>query len=195
MSTSDLDRVLLHVCCGPDATVPWPELQVEGFEVTGYFYGSNIHPSLEYGLRLDAVRSVFDEHGGDLIVPPYDPDIWLRSAKDLAEEPEGGDRCSLCFRLQLEAAVAEAVARGIGLVTTTLTISPHKDPEAINAIGREVAEGAGISWIDRVWRKRDGFKRSLSECRRLELYRQSYCGCIYSLRNRDDVGGMSDSSG
>ncbi|MDD4837106.1 MAG: epoxyqueuosine reductase QueH, partial [Dethiosulfovibrio sp.] len=129
------------------------------------------------------------------IVPPYDPDICLRRARELADEPEGGARCLMCFRLQLEAVAAAAVARGIGLMTTTLTISPHKDPEVINSIGREIAGDAGISWIDRVWRKRDGFRRSLEECRRLGLYRQSYCGCIYSLMNRDDVGGRSNSAG
>ena len=76
MSSLTGDEVLLHVCCGPDATVPWPDLQLEGLKVTGYFYGCNIHPLSEYDLRLGAVRSVSVEWGGDLIVPPYDPDIW-----------------------------------------------------------------------------------------------------------------------
>nr|WP_321499635.1 epoxyqueuosine reductase QueH [uncultured Dethiosulfovibrio sp.] len=183
------NRVLLHICCGPDGTVPWPNLQGEGFDVIGYFYGGNIHPSSEYYLRLGAVKAVEGEWGGRLIVPPYDSDPWFALTGHLSEEPEGGRRCSLCFRIQLEAAASAAVTEGIGLMTTTLTISPHKDPEEINSIGREVAKSRGLTWIDRVWRKKNGFKRSLEECGRLGLYRQNYCGCIYSLMNRDDVVG------
>lgn len=178
----DLPRVLLHVCCGPDATVPWPDLQAEGFDVTGYFYGDNIHPAVEHGLRLEAVRSVADEWKGRMISPDYDPDRWLSQVRHLSDEPEGGKRCSLCFRLQLEALALVAKSEGIDFITTTLTISPHKDPDEINGIGRDVAQKLGLSWIDRVWRKKNGFKRSLDECRRLELYRQDYCGCVYSRR-------------
>ena len=103
--------------------------------------------------------------------------------RGLEDEPERGVRCAVCFRVQLDAAAEYAAANGFTHLCTTLTISPHKDAALINAIGAEAAAPRGIEWVERVWRKRDGFKRSVAESKRLGLYRQNYCGCIFSMRN------------
>lgn len=101
----------------------------------------------------------------------------------MAAEPEGGGRCRLCFALQLEAAALQAAERGFSHLTTTLTISPHKDPALINQIGAETAKKYGLTWVEKIWRRGGGFQRSVEESTRLGLYRQNYCGCIYSERD------------
>ena len=176
-------KLLLHICCAPDATIPWPEFIAEGFETTGYFYGSNIHPEEEYQKRLEALKTLKASVGASVVLPEYAPKEWLLRAADLKNEPEGGKRCEVCFRTQLEAAARYAAANGFDAVSTTLTISPHKNAALINAIGAETAAKYNVEWIERVWRKNNGFKRSVDESRRLGLYRQNYCGCVYSLRS------------
>lgn len=180
------DRLLLHICCAPDGTVPWVELEAQGFEVTGFFYGNNIHPEGEYLLRARAVRQLAAEHGDRLLLEPYDPEAWFRATDGLAEEPEGGARCPLCFRLQLEAAAEAARREGIKFLCTTLTISPHKDPTLLNRLGEDICASRDLTWVERVWRKQGGFVRSVAESRRLGLYRQNYCGCKYSVRGKDN---------
>lgn len=180
------EKVLLHLCCAPDGTVPWPDLLAEGYAVEGFFYGNNIHPEEEFLRRLDAARILASSLGCPLHVLSYDPQSWIETTRRLAREPEGGARCLLCFRLQLEAAGDLAGSLGFSLLATTLTISPHKDVTAVNAVGREVAARRGLVWLDRIWRKGGGFVRSVAESRRLALYRQKYCGCLYSLRGDED---------
>ena len=176
-------RLLLHICCAPDATIPWPECISEEYETAGYFYGGNIHPREEYDRRLAAARTLAAETGGELFVPEYETGAWFSAVRGLESEPERGARCAVCFRVQLEAAADFARERGYTHLCTTLTISPHKDAALINAIGAEVSAERGIEWIERVWRKRDGFRRSVAESKRLGLYRQNYCGCLFSIRD------------
>lgn len=175
-------RLLLHICCAPDATVPWPELISEEYETAGYFYGGNIHPREEYERRLDAVQAVAGATRGELVAPEYETDEWFSAVRGLEEEPERGARCAVCFRVQLEAAADFASEHGYTHLCTTLTISPHKDAALINAIGAELCASRGLEWVERVWRKRDGFRRSVAESKRLGLYRQNYCGCLFSIR-------------
>ncbi|MDD4160773.1 MAG: epoxyqueuosine reductase QueH [Synergistaceae bacterium] len=177
-------RLILHICCAPDATVPADDLLEEGYQIRGFFYGSNIHPADEFEKRAAAVISLCHMKGIEFHVMPYDPEGWLMKTEKLASEPEGGRRCSLCFELQLRAAAEYAVRNGAGSLATTLTISPHKDPCLINSIGERVSSEHGLIWVPRVWRKNNGFKKSVDESKRLGLYRQVYCGCIYSIRNR-----------
>ena len=177
-------KLILHICCAPDATVPGEELLKEGYRTIGFFYGSNIHPEEEFIKRADAVRSLCRIKGMDCHIMGYDPQTWISLTEGFASEPEGGRRCPLCFELQLRAAARYASAMGGGFLTTTLTISPHKDPYLINKIGEDVSSEYGLKWIPRIWRKNNGFKRSVEESKILGLYRQDYCGCIYSIRNR-----------
>ena len=172
---------MLHICCAPDATVPWTEFSlIKDIEVLGYFYGSNIHPSAEYNKRRVAVELLMNHVKGQCIYPAPLPRLWLDSVSALADEPEGGKRCALCFRLQLEDTARAAVASGCSHMCTTLTISPHKDVAIINSIGNEVADEFGLKWLLRIWRKNNGFLNSVKMSKALGLYRQSYCGCIYS---------------
>lgn len=180
----DNKRLILHICCAPDATVPIDDLLEEGYQTEGFFYGSNIHPADEFEKRVFAVKSLCLTKGISCHVMHYDPDSWLSETEVLSSEPEGGKRCLLCFDLQLRAAAKYAVRSGAGLLTTTLTISPHKDPCLINGIGEKISNENGLVWVSRVWRKNNGFKRSVYESKKLGLYRQDYCGCIYSTRNR-----------
>ncbi|HAJ94351.1 MAG TPA: hypothetical protein DCM41_05595 [Synergistaceae bacterium] len=180
----DKKRLILHICCAPDATVPVDDLLEEGYSTEGFFYGSNIHPGDEFEKRAAAAVCLCQTKGIECNVMHYDPEKWNRETKAFATEPEGGKRCLLCFELQLKAAAEYAVRSCAGLLTTTLTISPHKDPSVINEIGEKVSSEYGLIWISKIWRKNNGFKRSVNESKKLGLYRQDYCGCIYSIRNR-----------
>ena len=181
---SDTERLLLHICCAPDATVPWPALrEKDGYEVTGYFYGNNIHPESEWLMRRDAVQKLADIVRCDVMIVPYEPDSWLSRTLSLKGEPEGGARCRLCFETQLSSAADYAAESGFGCLCTTLTISPHKDPVLINTLGDRICRERGLCWLPRVWRKKDGFKLSAERSRGWGLYRQNYCGCRYSIRS------------
>ena len=175
--------LLLHVCCAPDAAFPFQVLKNEPWEeVVGYFYGSNIHPADEYCRRRDALEYLSGRCKVNVLSHPYEPDGWFAAASCLADEPERGKRCSVCFSLQLRAAAEEGVKRGASHLCTTLTISPHKDAELISRIGAEIAAFHGLTWESRIWRKNGGFLRSVQISQELGLYRQNYCGCIYSER-------------
>lgn len=180
---SDAERILLHICCAPDATVPWQALRDDGYEVTGYFYGNNIHPEAEWLMRRDAVQKLADIVLCDVSLAPYQPDSWLSCTLSLKDEPEGGARCRLCFETQLSSAADYAVEFGFGCLCTTLTISPHKDPALINTLGDRICRERALKWLPRVWRKNDGFKLSVERSRCWGLYRQNYCGCRYSIRS------------
>lgn len=177
-----MKNILLHICCAPDGSIPIPDLLAEGWNVHGYFYGSNIHPLNEYTLRLEAINILTSHNDIPCTVPSYDPEEWLSLVHGLEHEPEGGKRCAQCFRIQLEAAAKEAVRLGCEYMTTTLTISPHKNVKLINEIGAEISSRHGLKWESRIWRKNNGFLRSVRMSRELGLYRQNYCGCTFSIR-------------
>lgn len=145
--------------------MPWPALGEEGYEVTGYFYGNNIHPEAEWLMRRDAVLKLADIMRCGVKLAPYEPDLWLLSAEALKDEPEGGARCRLCFEKQLSEAACCAAENGFEHLCTTLTISPHKDPVLINSIGEKICSERGLNWLPRVWRKREGFKLSVARSR------------------------------
>ena len=176
---------MLHICCAPDGSVPVPDLLAEGWRVTGFFYGSNIHPRDEYLRRLEAVNILAGHCGIECVIGHYEPHEWLDSVSGLEAEPEGGRRCERCFALQLESAAREAVSLGLESLSTTLTISPHKNAELINSLGQEIASSYNLHWEHRVWRKHNGFLRSVRASRELGLYRQNYCGCTFSVRDKN----------
>jgi predicted adenine nucleotide alpha hydrolase (AANH) superfamily ATPase len=158
-------------------------MTAEGHEVDGFFFGSNIHPLGEWLLRRDAVLKLAGIIGAGVEITPYDPGSWSSAvARDRRASQEGGTGCAVCFDLQLSAAARFAAERGYDGLCTTLTISPHKDPGLINGIGARASARAGVTWIERVWRKRDGFKISVARSAEFGLYRQKYCGCVYSER-------------
>ncbi|GAB1428118.1 epoxyqueuosine reductase QueH [Aminivibrio sp.] len=176
-------KLLLHVCCAPDATVPLEDLPGEGYDVTAYWWGKNIWPGEEERRRFEGLTRLLLLRSVPLVRETGDGTEWEELAPPLADEPEGGKRCELCFRLQLEAAARAAALREIPFLCTTLTISPHKDVQLINSIGAEMAERHGLTWVHRIFRRQEGFLRSVKISRELGLYRQSWCGCEYSLRS------------
>ena len=152
--------MLLHICCAPDSTAVYERLRSD-FDVLGFFHNPNIHPEAEYRKRLSEAQRVAREMEFPLLAPAYDPDTWNRVVKGLEREPERGDRCAVCFRLNLRAAARKAQEIGFPFFTTTLTISPHKDTQHILEIGREAGAEFGVSFLEENFKKRDGFGRSL----------------------------------
>jgi len=175
-------KVLLHICCGVCAASAAQSLASEGHEVTGFFYNPNIHPAIEYLRRLEAAHAVAEKLHFPLEAGPYTPEEWLRETEPLKDEPEGGKRCQVCFSIRLGRTYLYLVDRGLDVFTTTLTISPHKRAQLVNKIGWEVG---GDRFLVRDFKKKDGFKRATQSARDWGLYRQDYCGCIYSLRQRE----------
>jgi epoxyqueuosine reductase len=172
-----MKQVLLHICCGICSSWAIEKLKVDGFQVRGFFYNPNIQPEEEYFKRLEVAQRVAQFHGIELLAGKYDPDKWQEAIKGLDNEPEGGKRCPICFKLRLEETWRKARELGIPQITTTLTISPHKDFEAIKSIGSSISRKGFLAYN---FKKEDGFKKSNKFSREHELYRQNYCGCLYS---------------
>jgi predicted adenine nucleotide alpha hydrolase (AANH) superfamily ATPase len=174
-------RLLLHVCCAPDATVPYQRLKDE-YEVIAFFYNPNIHGEEEYQKRLHEVERLAKLWDFPLIVGEYNVEQWFSAVRGLEDEPEGGKRCEVCYSLRLEETAKLAKELGCEAFATVLTISPHKKAEKINAIGKEAGERHGIAYLESDFKKKDGFKESVRISRELNLYRQNYCGCRFSMR-------------
>lgn len=171
--------LLLHVCCAPCSAGTVARLN-ELFSVSLFFSNDNIHPAGEYERRLAAARVVADWAGVPLRVPPYRPGDWLTRVEGLADEPEGGERCGVCFSYRLEETARYARDYGFPIFGTTLTISPHKDHTRVNRLGAEAAERHGVLFLRCDLKKNDGFGTSVKISRELDLYRQDYCGCCFS---------------
>jgi predicted adenine nucleotide alpha hydrolase (AANH) superfamily ATPase len=153
---------------------------LEGHQVHGLFYNPNIHPRQEYDRRLEVARKVAKELDFPLEVPLYITEEWFNETVSLENEPEGGRRCEACFRLRLKRAYLYMKDCGADAFTTTLTISPHKSADMINRVGQEIG---GERFLARDFKKKAGFKRTIELAKKWALYRQDYCGCIYSMRN------------
>ena len=183
-------RLLLHSCCGPCSSSVL-EYLTQYFDVTLFWYNPNIYPQAEFDRRLDAQRKLLDGMGlagrVSLAVVPRDAAPWDAAVAGLEKEPEGGARCTECFRLRLREAAAYAKEHGFDCFCSTLTLSRHKDPVRINALGEAFAEEFGVRWLPSEFKKRGRELRSRQLCEQYGIYRQNYCGCQYSLR-RDPAG-------
>ena len=174
-------RLLFHICCGPCATTVIEHLK-DNYHITGYFYNPNIHPEEEYDRRLDAVRTVAGRFGIPLIEGVYEPQKFFDAVRGHEHEPENGMRCSLCCRLRLSDTARNAMKTSYDAIATTLTVGPMKKAHIINSIGKKEAEREGIEFLAGDWKKKDGFKHSCELSRTLGIYRQHYCGCLFSMR-------------
>jgi predicted adenine nucleotide alpha hydrolase (AANH) superfamily ATPase len=172
-------KLALHICCGVCAAGVVERLKAEGHEVHGYFYNPNIYPRQEYEKRLDAARKVSLKMGFPLEEGPFTPEEWFKETRALAAEPEGGKRCEVCFNLRLEKTYRYMLESGLEAFTTTLTVSPLKKAAVVNRIGRIIG---GYRFLDRDFKKKAGFQRSVELAREMDLYHQNYCGCLYSIR-------------
>jgi len=171
--------MLLHICCAPCSTHVVDVLKKE-YNLTGFFYNPNIHPDDEYLKRKAELERYSKAIGIDIICGEYEKKLWLDMAKGMEDMPEGGERCSMCFRMRLDKTAEYAKEQGYNVIATTLSISPHKNASKINQIGRAIAEKHRISFYEADFKKRGGFEKSISMSRDFGLYRQSYCGCIFS---------------
>lgn len=177
-------KILFQVCCAPDATVAAERLRDE-YAIGVYFFNPNIHPDAEYHKRVQEMERLAPQIGVVNYPAPYEPEKWFEAVKGYEHEPEKGARCHICFRLRLEATAAAAKELGIGLFGTVLTVSPHKDAELINRLGRDIGALYCVEYFESNFKKRDGFKRSLELSKEFGLYRQDYCGCVFSRLERE----------
>jgi epoxyqueuosine reductase len=172
-------KLLLHTCCGPCASATIPLWQGRGVEVTGFFFNPNIHPLLEWRRRLTGAEDVAAQTGVELVVDPaYDPAEWFAGVATPAGWPGEGSRCRRCIGQRLMRAAAEAAARGCDAFSTSLSISPWQDHDAIRAGGAEAAAAYDVEFLYEDLRPLYGESRRLS--REWGLYRQKYCGCLIS---------------
>lgn len=198
-------RLLLHSCCAPCSSHVMEYLR-EYFALTVFYYNPNITVSEEYEKRLMEEKRLIEAYNRQveiqdftgmhsspaakrigILEAPYDPEAWFAAVQGLEDCPEGGDRCSVCFEMRLRASARAAAGIGHSLgrfdyFTTTLTISPLKNAMKLNEIGQRMAEEYGVSWLPSDFKKKDGYKRSIELSKEFDLYRQNYCGCVFSQR-------------
>ena len=182
-------EILLHSCCGPCSSSVL-ELLAKYFDVTVLWYNPNLYPEAEYEKRLATQKQLIEAIGNDgvkakLLVEPWRSEDYFSRIKGLENEPEEGKRCLECFKIRLDETARIAAERGFEWFCTTLTVSSRKDAVAINAIGREAAAKYGVKWLPSEFRKREGNHRSIILSEKYGLYRQEYCGCVFSLANME----------
>ena len=181
--------LLLHVCCAPCSSGCLEEL-CSVFDVTCYYYNPNIAPEEEYGRRGEELRRLVREMpltGHPAVeIAGYAPEAFYAVARGLEDVPEGGERCFACYRLRLEESARYARENGYDYFTTTLSISPLKNADRLNAIGGELAERYGVPYLFSDFKKADGYLRSIRRSAEYGLYRQDYCGCVYSRREAEE---------
>ncbi|MCI9479614.1 MAG: epoxyqueuosine reductase QueH [Lachnospiraceae bacterium] len=182
-------RLLLHSCCAPCSSYVLEYLS-EYFSVTVFYYNPNIFPAEEYEKRVKEQEALIlrlpAKHRISFLEGPYEQERFYEMAKGLELEPEGGERCFRCYHLRLLEAAQMARAGAFDYFTTTLSISPLKDAEKLNEIGEKLAREYGVAYLNSDFKKRNGYKRSIELSREYGLYRQDYCGCVYSLRERSN---------
>lgn len=174
---------LLHICCAPCAGQVMQELKQRGFEITAYFCNPNIYPSAEHKVRRDEIKKYCLANKINFIEEKYKHMDWLNKVRGLEKEPEGGQRCAVCYQQRLELTAKFAQAKGFDVFDSTLSISPHKDFEKIRKIGDELAEKYDTQYYGGNWKKKDGFKKACCLAREHGFYRQSYCGCEFSQQH------------
>ncbi|SHO47184.1 epoxyqueuosine reductase QueH [Anaerocolumna xylanovorans] len=178
--------LLLHSCCAPCSSYCL-EYLTDYFNVTIYYYNPNISYREEYDRRVQEqirlIKALPFKNPISFIEGSYEPEAFYQIVKGLENEPEGGDRCFACYELRLREAAKCAKERGFDYFTTTLSISPHKNAAKLNEIGEQAGSEYGVSYLNSDFKKRNGYKRSIELSREYELYRQDYCGCVYSMAN------------
>ncbi|WP_157174408.1 epoxyqueuosine reductase QueH [Thiocystis violascens] len=183
MPPGDADRVLLHSCCAPCSSAIVECLLNNGIRPTVFYFNPNIHPRREYERRKAESQRHAQTLGLDFVDADYDPKGWLKRTAALADAPERGPRCVLCFGLRLSETARYASANGFGVFTTTLASSRWKDRSQILDAGRSAAaDWPGLVFWEHDWRKGGLTERKAELNREYGFYQQTYCGCIYSLR-------------
>ena len=184
--------LLIHCCCAPCSSYVLEYLS-EFFEITFLFYNPNISPESEFKYRESELKRLVSEMSPkskiDIIVPKYDDREFYSVVKGFEDIPEGGERCFRCYELRLVKAMEYAQKNNFEYFTTTLSISPYKNAEKLNEIGERLAQKCErLKWLPSDFKKKNGYKRSIELSRKYNLYRQDYCGCVFSKAQRDKNG-------
>ncbi|MCI8314224.1 MAG: epoxyqueuosine reductase QueH [Lachnospiraceae bacterium] len=182
-------RLLLHSCCAPCSSYVLEYLR-QYFEITVFYYNPNISIDVEYRKRVAEQKRLIDAYNQlpdsgysiSVIEGDYEPDVFYAAAKGLEQCPEGGERCFACYALRLRKTAELAKKLEQDYFTTTLTISPLKNAAKLNEIGERLSEQYQIPWLASDFKKKNGYKRSIELSAEYNLYRQNYCGCVYSQK-------------
>lgn len=179
--------LLIHSCCAPCSSYVLEYLS-QYFKITVLYYNPNIYPQEEFWKRLDEQKRLILEmkfvNPVNVIDIGYNSKDFYSEVKGLENDLEGGNRCNKCFTLRLKKTAQIAKENGFDYFTTTLTISPLKDEQLLNQIGKTVSEEYGVSYLFSDFKKKDGYKRSVELSKEYNLYRQDYCGCVFSQNQR-----------
>lgn len=183
-----IPTLCLHSCCAPCSSYVLEYLG-HFFQITVLYYNPNIYPEEEYRKRVEEQRSFIGrlpaEHPAAFAEGRFHPEEFYRAVKGLERIPEGGERCFACYALRLEETARLAKEQGFDYFTTTLTISPLKNADKLNEIGEQMAEKYGVLWLPSDFKKKNGYKRSTELSKEYGLYRQNYCGCVFSKQERE----------
>ena len=184
---TDVPTLLLHSCCAPCSSYVLEYLS-DYFSITVFYYNPNIYPDEEYEKRVKEQQAFISrlpaKHPITFCQGDFDKERFYAATKGLEQEIEGGARCEACFRLRLEESAVMARDMGMDFFTTTLSISPMKNAELLNEIGQELGQCYGVEYLCSDFKKRNGFKRSVELSEEYGMYRQDYCGCVYSYQER-----------
>lgn len=183
--------LLLHACCAPCSSYTIEYLS-QYFDITLYFYNPNIAPAVEYEKRIAELERLIGQmplaRPVKLLAGSYEPEKFEALARGREDLPEGGERCFSCYALRLADTARVAAELGFDYFTTTLSISPHKNADKLNEIGAALEQQVDVSYLYSDFKKKGGYQRSIQLSREYDLYRQDYCGCIYSRRQAEEKG-------
>lgn len=183
-------KLLIHSCCAPCSSYVMEYLS-QYFEITIYYYNPNIYPEVEYIRRVEEQQRLIGElplHSEVRFMQgEFKPEDFYQAVKGLEGEPEGGNRCFVCYELRLREAAILAAKLDFDYFTTTLSISPHKNADKLNEIGTHLAEKYGVKYLPSDFKKKNGYKRSIELSKEFNLYRQDYCGCVYSFHKKAQI--------
>ncbi len=175
-------KVLLHTCCAPCASGVILKLKYHyKTEVISYFYNPNIYPEKEYKRRYRELLKLSEFFDFKVMEGEYNPEFWFKKTEKLKDEPEGGRRCYICYSLRLLKTAQKAKELNIPYFTTTLTVSPHMNHKIINRIGKTLEKKTGVKFVEENFKKENGYLYSVRISKKLNIYRQHYCGCLYSI--------------
>lgn len=182
-------RLLLHSCCAPCSSYVL-EYLTEYFDITVYYYNPNISPMGEYEKRIAEQKRLISEmkfkNSVSFIEGTYNHDEFISLTRGLENLPEGGERCSLCYEMRLEAVAQKAAEINADYFTTTLSVSPYKNTAKLNTIGLKLAMEYGVPYLVSDFKKNNGYKRSIELSTEYGLYRQNFCGCIFSKKEAEE---------
>ncbi|MEE1281988.1 MAG: epoxyqueuosine reductase QueH [Acutalibacteraceae bacterium] len=188
-SSNTIPTLLLHSCCAPCSSYVIEYLS-KYFKITVFYYNPNISPDNEYRYRADEQKRLIEsmslENPVEFLEGEYNPADFFEVSKGLEDAPEGGARCAKCFNLRLSKTAETAQQGNYDYFTTTLTISPLKNSQLINNIGKELSNKYKVSYLLSDFKKKNGYKRSIVLSKEYNLYRQNYCGCIFSKNQVSD---------